>query len=231
VAPARRRGSDERLLHGLIAAAAAPTTPAPANWSGAVGCAGNAVGRVPWRRRTDAAGVDIEPVRDWCRRLATDPDDRARTAPPTLRIEGPALRFGDLDLPAALLAAPALAGAVTHGDEATFETAAGLAREERARRVGRSLRSYCSRSSASPTPAHRWPRGSRITWNWHSGSGEMSTTCFKRALPGQAPSVGVSGSDGKLGSAGGSSNRVSPPSAVGLSFSSPVSSFGFPSNV
>jgi len=78
-----------------------------------------------------SAGVDIEPVRDWCRRLATDPETIERTAPPTLRIEGTALRFGDLDLPAALLARPALAGAVTHGDEATFETAAELAREER----------------------------------------------------------------------------------------------------
>ena len=123
-------GPDERLLHGLIAAAAATHHAGARNWSGAVGCAGNAVeyldgvGSMP-------RGVDIEPVRDWCRRLATDPETIERTAPPTLRIEGPALRFGDLDLPAALLAAPALAGAVTHGDEATFETAAELAREER----------------------------------------------------------------------------------------------------
>ncbi|WP_144927110.1 DUF309 domain-containing protein [Halorubrum salsamenti] len=123
-------GEDERLLHGLIATAAATHHAAARNWSGAVGCAGNAekyldgIGPAP-------RGVDVEPVRDWCRRLAADPEAIERTLPPTIRIGGAAPRFGDLDLPAALLAAPALADAVAPGDEETFETAAALAREER----------------------------------------------------------------------------------------------------
>ncbi|WP_128904854.1 DUF309 domain-containing protein [Halorubrum amylolyticum] len=121
---------DERLLHGLIATAAATHHASGRNWSGAAGCASNAVeyfdgiGSAPRR-------VDIDPVRDWCRRLAADPETSERAAPPTLRIDGTAPRFGDLDLSAALLAAPALAGAVASGDEETFETAAALAREER----------------------------------------------------------------------------------------------------
>ncbi|WP_050033483.1 DUF309 domain-containing protein [Halorubrum halophilum] len=123
-------GPDERLLHGLIATAAATHHAADRNWSGAVGCAGNAVeylDGVGSARR----GIDLAPVRDWCRRLATDPEAIERATPPTLRIDGTAPRFGDLDLPAALLAASALAGAVAPGDEETFETAASLAREER----------------------------------------------------------------------------------------------------
>ncbi|WP_123623860.1 DUF309 domain-containing protein [Halorubrum sp. CSM-61] len=123
-------GTDERLLHGLIATAAAIHHAAARNWTGAVGCAGNAqayfddLGSAP-------RGVHLEPLRDWCRRLAADPEAIERAAPPTLRIDGSAPRFGDLDLPAALLAAPALAGAIAPGDEGTFESAAALAREER----------------------------------------------------------------------------------------------------
>jgi len=123
-------GPDERLLHGLIATAAATHHADARNWSGAVGCASNAV---EYLDGTGSAprGVDIDPVRDWCRRLAADPETIERAPSPTLRIEGAAPRFGDLDLQAALLAAPGLAGAVAPGDEETFETAAALAREER----------------------------------------------------------------------------------------------------
>ncbi|PAU85497.1 hypothetical protein CK500_02170 [Halorubrum salipaludis] len=121
---------DERLLHGLIATAAATHHAGARNWSGAVSCAENAVeyldGVGPAPR-----GVDVAPVRDWCRRLATDPETIERAAPPTLRIGGAVPRFGDLDLAAARLAAPALAGAVAPGDEETFEAAAALAHAER----------------------------------------------------------------------------------------------------
>lgn len=123
-------GDDERLLHGLIAVAAATHHAGARNWSGAVGCASNAeeyLAGVPPALR----GVDIEPVRDWCRRIASDPETIERSVPPTLRTDGVAPQFGDLDLSAALLAAPALADAVASGDEETFETAAALAREER----------------------------------------------------------------------------------------------------
>ncbi|MGQ3328652.1 DUF309 domain-containing protein [Halorubrum sp. FL23] len=123
-------GPDERLLHGLIAAAAATHHADGHNWSGAVGCAANAVEYLT-EVGSVSRGVAVEPVRDWCRRIAADPVTIERAAPPTLRVEGSAPRFGDLDLPAALLAAPALAGAVAPGDEDTFETAAALAREER----------------------------------------------------------------------------------------------------
>jgi len=131
----RRRGSrsqqgpDERLLHGLIAAAAATHHAGARNWSGAVGCAGNAVeyldgvGSMPRGSTSNPSATGVAGSRPTRRRSSAQPHRR--------RIEGTALRFGDLDLPAALLAAPALAGAVTHGDEATFETAAELAREER----------------------------------------------------------------------------------------------------
>ena len=123
-------GSDERLLHGLIAAAAATHHASARNWSGAVGCAGNAVeyldGVGPAPR-----GVEVAPVRDWCHRLAIDPEAIERASPPTLRLDGTAPRFGDLDLSAALLAAPALAGAVAPASAGTLETAAELAREER----------------------------------------------------------------------------------------------------
>lgn len=122
-------GRDERLLHGLIATAAATHHAIEHNWSGAVGCADNAaaylgdMGAAP-------RGVDVLPVRDWCRRLAADPELIERSSPPLIRIEGTPPRFDDLDLSAALLAAPALADAVDPGDVATFETAAELAREE-----------------------------------------------------------------------------------------------------
>ena len=123
-------GDDERLLHGLIAAAAATHHATERNWSGAAGCAANAVGYLA--AVDDAArGVDVPSVREWCRRLAADPETVERAGPPALRVDGEAPTFADLDLPAALLAAPPLAGAVDRGDEATVEAAAALAREER----------------------------------------------------------------------------------------------------
>ena len=122
-------GRDERLLHGLIAAAAATHHAADHNWSGAVGCAGNAVTYLGDVGPTPR-GLDSAPVREWCRRLATDPEAIERSSPPTIRIDGTAPRFDNLDLSAALLAAPVLADAVAPGDAAAFETAAELAREE-----------------------------------------------------------------------------------------------------
>ncbi|MFC7186480.1 DUF309 domain-containing protein [Halorubrum yunnanense] len=123
-------GDDERLLHGLIAAAAATHHATDGNWSGAVGCAENGAGYLDGV--DDAArGVDVATVRKWCRRLAADPETIERAGPPRIRIEGSAPGFDDVGLPAALLAAPALAEAVDHGDEATFEAAATLAREQR----------------------------------------------------------------------------------------------------
>jgi hypothetical protein len=122
-------GDDERLLHGLIAAAAATHHATDGNWSGATGCAENAA-RYLGGLDGPVGGVDAATVAAWCRRLATDPETIERTGPPPVRVDGSVPRFDDLDLPAALLAAPALAAALDR-DEATFETAASLAREER----------------------------------------------------------------------------------------------------
>ncbi|GAB7009898.1 DUF309 domain-containing protein [Halorubrum trueperi] len=125
-----RETADERLLHGLIASAAATHHARSGNWSGAVGCAGNAVeyldAIVP-----DHRDVDVGSVIRWCRRLAVDPETIERASPPPVRIDGESPDFGDLDFTAALLAAPALAGAIAVGDEETIETAASLARTER----------------------------------------------------------------------------------------------------
>ncbi len=123
-------GDDERLLHGLIAAAAATHHASEGNWSGAVGCAGNAA-RYLDGLGADVRSVDTAPVVGWCRRLATDPETVERGSPPPIRIDGVPLGLDDLDLPAVLLAAPVLAEEVGPGDEETFETAAELAREER----------------------------------------------------------------------------------------------------
>lgn len=123
-------GDDERLLHGLIAAAAATHHASEGNWSGAIGCADNAT-RYLDGLGADVRGVDAAPVVGWCQRLATDPEAIERASPPSIRVDGEPLGFGDLDLPAVRLAAPVLAEAVNPGDESTFETAAELAREER----------------------------------------------------------------------------------------------------
>ncbi|WP_321169125.1 DUF309 domain-containing protein, partial [Halorubrum sp. CBA1125] len=80
-------GGDERQLHGLIAAAAATHHAGNQNWSGATGCAANgekylsAVG-------DDHRGVDVRSVREWCRRLAADPETIERARPPSIRIDG-----------------------------------------------------------------------------------------------------------------------------------------------
>ena len=112
--------ADERLLHGLIAAAAATHHAASRNWPGAVGCATNAVEYLGAVDAT-ARGVAVAPVREWCRRLAVDPEMIERAQP----------GVDDLGLPAALLAAPVLAGEVDPGAAATVQRAAALAREER----------------------------------------------------------------------------------------------------
>jgi len=122
--------ADERLLHGLIAAAAATHHAASRNWSGATGCATNAVEYLGAVDAT-ARGVAVAPVREWCRRLAVDPETVERARPPAIRIDDAAPGFDDLDLPAALLAAPPLAGEVEAGTEAVFERAVELAHEER----------------------------------------------------------------------------------------------------
>ncbi|MFD1570637.1 DUF309 domain-containing protein [Halorubrum laminariae] len=161
-------GAAERLFHGLIAAAAATHHATAWNWSGAVGCAENAaryLGAVDAAGETDIGddadagrGVHVRPVRDWCRRLAADPEVIERTSPPAIRVDGTALALPDLDLAATLLAAPALAGAVDAGTEATVEEAARLARAERG--TGRTtvtelVVAFCREPSSRPQVAAR----------------------------------------------------------------------------
>jgi len=153
-------GPDERLFHGLIAAAAATHHATERNWSGAVGCAENAVRYLgALGDEADAArGVDARTVRDWCRRLAADPEVIERASPPEIRVDGAPLGFDDLDLSATLLAAPALAEAVAPGTEATVEEAASLARAERG--TGRTtfaelLFAFCRDPSSRPQVAAR----------------------------------------------------------------------------
>ncbi|WP_435161456.1 DUF309 domain-containing protein [Halorubrum sp. SY-15] len=123
-------GDDERLLHGLIAATAATHHATDRNWSGAAGCAANAVDYLtavsPGHR-----DVSLEPVVEWCHRLRVDPETIERVGPPRIRVDEAATGFTDLDVHAALLAAPGLASTVDTGDAATLETAATLAIEER----------------------------------------------------------------------------------------------------
>jgi len=121
---------DERLLHGLIAAAAATHHASSRNWSGAVGCAQNAVEYLDAVDPT-AQEAGIGPVREWCRRLAIDPETIERARPPAIRIGDSAPGFDDLDFSAALLAAPVLAAEIDPGIETTFERATELARKER----------------------------------------------------------------------------------------------------
>ncbi|WP_418283803.1 DUF309 domain-containing protein [Halorubrum sp. DTA46] len=132
--------TDERLLHGLIAFVAATHHARSRNWTGATGCAENAVEHLAGL--TDRPrGVDLAPVRAWCRRLAADPETVERASPPSLRIGDAVPGFDALDLRAVSLAAPALAeavdgeavdvGAVDVRTAPVFERAVALAREER----------------------------------------------------------------------------------------------------
>jgi len=223
-------GSDERLLHGLMIGGCGGNPPRRRPqlvWGGRLR---GKRGRVPWRRRTDAAGVDIEPVRDWCRRLATDPETIERT--PARR------RSGSRDPRSGSVISicrqrcsrrPRWPVRSLTATRRPSRPRGARAREERETGRTQFAELLFAFRESSPTP-HRWPRGSRITWNWHSGSGEMSTTCFKRAFPVRRRRSAcrdlteswVRPEDRRTG--------FSPPSAVGLSFS-PVSSFGFPSNV
>lgn len=123
-------GADERLLHGLIQFAAATHHARTGNESGAIGTAEGAVGYLDGlgdARR----GLALDPVRRWCRAIASDPTVVDRESPPTLRIDGTAIGFGDLDLAATIAAAPALAEATGIGSESTMETAGELVRAER----------------------------------------------------------------------------------------------------
>ena len=122
-------GADEPLLHGLIATAAATHHATTRNWAGAVGCADNGVTYLT-PLGSSCRGLALDPVRDWCRRLAADPETIERARRPTLRIDGVVVGFDDVGLAAATVAAPVVAETVTSTDESVVSAAAELAREE-----------------------------------------------------------------------------------------------------
>ncbi|MFC5277487.1 DUF309 domain-containing protein [Halorubrum rubrum] len=165
-AAAECEGEDERVLRGLLAVATAADRARGGERSDAAEHGTRAVtllGGVGGGYR----GLVLEPVREWCRELAdaletpdaasTSPDEPG-PEPPTLRIDGVAVGFEDLDLAATLAAAPALAAAVDAGDEETLSSAARLAREERGTgrtRVTELVFAYLRRPEARPQIAAR----------------------------------------------------------------------------
>lgn len=106
-------GPDERLLHGLIQVAAATHHARSRNWEGTTTLADSAAGYLDGL--DGHRGVDLVPVVAWLDGLARDPEVVERRAPPTIRIDGRALRPSGLEFPAASVAAPELAEA--RGDE------------------------------------------------------------------------------------------------------------------
>lgn len=122
--------ADERLLRALVAVTAAARRAADDDWCGAADDAASAADRLADLGPTPR-GVDLAPVRAWANRLATDPEAVGRAAPPRVRVDGTVPTFDDISLPAALLAAPALAATAPPGDPETVRFAADLARKER----------------------------------------------------------------------------------------------------
>ena len=150
-------GDDERLLHGLIQFAAATHHARTGNESGAVGTAEGAVGYLDGLG--DARhGLALDPIRRWCRAIASDPSVVDRESPPTLRIDGAEIGFEDLDLEGMIAAAPALAEATGIGSESTMETAGELVRAERGTgrtRVTELLVAYLREPATRPQVAAR----------------------------------------------------------------------------
>ncbi|MFB6205313.1 MAG: DUF309 domain-containing protein [Haloglomus sp.] len=110
-------GPDERLLHGLIQVAAGTHHARTGNEEGATTLAVSA------RDYLDGLdghrGVALAPVHDWLDAVAADPIAAGARDPPRIRIDGVALEPGDLEFPAASVAAPELAEA--HGDDETAD--------------------------------------------------------------------------------------------------------------
>lgn len=122
-------GADERLLHGLIQTAAATHHARDGNAEGATTLAASA------RDYLDGLdghrGVGLGAVHEWLDALAAEPLVGAGRDPPRLRIDGRALAPGDLEFPAASVAAPVVAAA--RGDDATadlLERAARFGQED-----------------------------------------------------------------------------------------------------
>ncbi len=97
-------GERDDCLQGLIQATAAAHKSFTGNRSGAAGLAESAVG---YLERCDR--IDVDPLRSWLDRLASDPKLAKRERPPELELDGTVVTVDDLRFPAAAIAARALA--------------------------------------------------------------------------------------------------------------------------
>ena len=119
---------DERFLHGLIQFTAVVHHATEGNWSGAQGLAESA-GEYLADLPADYRGVNLGDLRPFLERVADDPEAPDWTNPPTLRHEGTALTYDDLDFDATAVTAEVLAEAERY-DESVIEDAIGYARRE-----------------------------------------------------------------------------------------------------
>lgn len=119
-------GPDERLLHGLIQFTAAVHHARTDNPSGAAGLAESAGGYLSDLPST-YRGVALDPVRAFLTRLAADP---TTADPPPLEHRGKHPGPIDLDRPAVLAAAGAVAEEYDRFDEDVIKDAARYARAE-----------------------------------------------------------------------------------------------------
>ncbi len=120
---------DERFLHGLIQFTAAIHHAYHANWEGLRGLAESAAGYLDGLP-ADYRGVNVGEVREFLRRLAADPEHAERVGPLALTHEGRVLSLADLDLDAALVAAPVLAEDRQGFEESVVEQAVEFARDD-----------------------------------------------------------------------------------------------------
>ncbi|MFB6194431.1 MAG: DUF309 domain-containing protein [Halobaculum sp.] len=126
----RLDGPDERLFHGAIQLTAAIYHARDRNWSGAAGLAESAREYLALGERR--RGVELQPLREFCRRLAADPSLIERRPPPAFRVSGSVVRYESLSPAGVALAAEALAEEEGYDVSVTLD-AARFARADRAR--------------------------------------------------------------------------------------------------
>lgn len=108
---------EERLLHGLIQYTAVVHHGHEGNWTGAQGLAesaGEYLAEVP----SETHGVALDPIRSYLSTVAADPEHLERARAPPVRIDGVAPTLDTLDVHAAFVAAPILAEALDHDEDA-----------------------------------------------------------------------------------------------------------------
>jgi Domain of unknown function (DUF309). len=117
-------GETERLLHGLIQLTAALHHTTEQNWAGARGLAETAPEYLAGLDRPH--GVELDPAREFCRRLAADPVVAERAPPPPVAHHGRRVGFDSLGEPGLRRAVTAVA-AETGDDTDVLESAVEFA--------------------------------------------------------------------------------------------------------